>query len=92
MLKLLHSYSFCVMPRTLFGIARTLDLGAVFMFYNFSDSDEEADASALTSDWLAVGADLHQAIHQYEVRFRSHQDDDDVPPEMPESTALRAGA
>jgi hypothetical protein len=49
------------MPRTLFGVARTLDLGAQFDWYNYSPTDEDADARAIYADWTAVGDDLARA-------------------------------
>ncbi len=49
-------------PSSLSGIARLLDLGATFTEYNISATEAEADARAMTADWLAVGDDLSQAI------------------------------
>ncbi len=47
------------------GLTRILDISGGFGDYNDSDSDEEADAIALASDWYAVGADLHRAMSRY---------------------------
>jgi hypothetical protein len=47
------------------GMARTLDIGAVYDDYNYASSPEEADSLAIASDWYAVGADLLKAIRGY---------------------------
>ncbi len=54
-------------PRGLYGVARLLDLGATFDEYNSSDTEQEADARATYSDWLAVGNDLKVAASQCDV-------------------------
>jgi hypothetical protein len=52
-------------PCWLEGFARVLDVGGVFDDFNYSSTPEEADRLAPTSDWYAVGADLHRAISRY---------------------------
>ena len=47
------------------GFARVLDVGGTFGAYNDADSEADADAIALASDWYAVGADLHRAMNRY---------------------------
>ena len=76
MLKLLRSCLLFAMPRSLFGAARTLDLGAQFDWYNFSENDLEADSRALYADWLAVAGDLSSARAKFD------------PSEIPVSTLI----
>ncbi|MBI3541126.1 MAG: hypothetical protein HY073_03190 [Deltaproteobacteria bacterium] len=54
-------------PSLFSGLARVLDLFAIFDSYNVSSSGTEADMKALLQDWKAVGKDLQNAI-QMEVR------------------------
>jgi hypothetical protein len=53
------------------GLGRAVDIGGTFDEYNSAVSASEADEAALASDWYAVGADLYQAISQFEARIRS---------------------
>jgi hypothetical protein len=48
-------------PSFLSGIARTLDIGGHFDFYNFSKSSEQADATERYEDWMATYFDLYFA-------------------------------
>lgn len=56
-------------PSFIEGIARILDLGVTLNEYNYSESEEEADARALASDWKAIGNDIKVAIDQLELQF-----------------------
>jgi hypothetical protein len=46
------------------GAARVLDLYGHFDGYNSSGTEQEADESAIASDWYVVGNDLRIAIGQ----------------------------
>ncbi len=46
------------------GAARTLDLWGQFDDYNRCESTEEADATAIASDWAIIGQDIMDAIEQ----------------------------
>lgn len=52
-------------PSFIAGMARVLDIGGVFDVYNESETADEADTRALTSDWLMVGQDINFAIEEY---------------------------
>lgn len=56
-----------VRPSFFRGVARLLDLGATLESdaYNRSSTPALADAKALASDWMMVGADLEHAICEY---------------------------
>jgi hypothetical protein len=53
-------------PSFLSGVARLFDFFGLFTRYNFSRTEEEADAKALYADWRAVGSDLAQALRQFD--------------------------
>lgn len=53
-------------PSFIEGVARIVDLGGTLSIYNESGTPEDADLSALFSDWKAVGEDLKSAIGKYE--------------------------
>ena len=53
-------------PSFIEGVSRVLDLGGTMQEYNSSKTEQEADASALRNDWLAVGEDLKSSIMTYE--------------------------
>ncbi len=55
-------------PSLLTGMARVLDIGAVFDrgTYLISASPAEADTRATASDWRTTGADLQAALGEYE--------------------------
>ena len=44
------------------GMARMLDIYGQFDSYNASETDEEADAKALYSDFRMIGQDLKRAV------------------------------
>jgi hypothetical protein len=50
------------------GAARVLDLYGNFDAYNSSDSEAEADQTAIASDWCIVGADLGKAMERAKVK------------------------
>ena len=50
------------------GAARALDLFGKYSAYNSSDSEADADQSAIASDWFVVGADLAGAMEQAKVK------------------------
>jgi len=49
-------------PRFIFGLSRTLDVGATFNSYNTSKTPSEADWKAIYNDWKTVGEDIQFAI------------------------------
>jgi hypothetical protein len=51
-------------PSFMSGAASVLDLWGQFPEYNESATPEEADASAIFSDWCLVGQDLWTAMGQ----------------------------
>lgn len=51
-------------PSFLSGIARVLDLWGRFDRYNESRTPEEADVTALVSDWIIIGRDLEEAFRK----------------------------
>ncbi len=53
-------------PSAIEGVARLLDLGITLQEYNASETENEADAKALKSDWHAVGIDMKSAVKKYE--------------------------
>jgi hypothetical protein len=64
----LQTYSFRLFARPTFleGAARVFDLTHVLQRYRDDATDHEADATALRSDWMAVGDDIRPAIGIYE--------------------------
>ena len=51
-------------PSFLAGVARLFDFGCTFDQYNRSESNAEADARAIASDWAMVGKDISFAMNQ----------------------------
>ena len=52
-------------PSVLRGISKIIDLsGASSHKYNNSKSSEEADYRALRNDWLMIGKDLGDSMHE----------------------------
>lgn len=49
-------------PSFLEGAARVIDLGNTLSDYNFSATEEEADAIAFACDWRQVAEDVWRAI------------------------------
>ena len=45
-------------PSFVEGAARIFDFSNTLSMYNYSKNDDEADARALYSDWVAVGDDF----------------------------------
>lgn len=62
MLKLYNLFS---MPSFLRDAGRVLDLGDTMTMYNCSDSPEQTDCEALTSDWYVVGNDISITMQKY---------------------------
>ena len=52
------------LPAFVAGLARTLDVGAVFDEATLSPGGARTDAEALRSDWQAIGDDLRRAMSQ----------------------------
>lgn len=48
------------------GVARVLDLGGTLNIYNESKTPEEADRTALQSDFAMVGKDINKAMKIFE--------------------------
>ncbi len=61
-----YSFSELLYARPSFfsGMARILDMGAIFDSYNTSENTNIADYNALKSDWLAVGVDIKNSIQE----------------------------
>ena len=51
-------------PSILFGFAKAFDFFGTFDEYNVSSSPEEADARAITADFVEVGKDIKKAYEQ----------------------------
>jgi hypothetical protein len=49
-------------PSFIEGCARVIDVGGTLQQYNTSPDGSTADYFAMYADWLAVGADLQNAI------------------------------
>ncbi len=64
MIKKVQSDFLFAQPSFASGAARTFDLWGEFDAYNVSETGAEADANAIASDWLIVGQDISDAIHQ----------------------------
>ena len=56
-------------PSVVEGVSRILDLGNTLHEYNYSLSSQHADYLALTSDWMAVGRDIHEVMLKFEESF-----------------------
>jgi hypothetical protein len=52
-------------PSFLDGVASLVNLAPNADRYRQSKTPQEADVDSLQSDWLAIGADLHNAIDAY---------------------------
>ncbi len=44
------------------GVATVLNIGGDFFDFNYSQSNEEADAKAIANDWGVIGQELARAI------------------------------
>ena len=53
-------------PSFLGGVSRALDMGGTLNEYNRNQTEEEADAQAILSDWLFVGDALNSAVADFE--------------------------
>jgi len=51
------------MPSFLLGVASVIDIGGTLHKYNESRSPNEADTMALSSDVIAIGKDMREAIN-----------------------------
>lgn len=60
-------------PSMIAGAARLLDLWGVFDHYNTADSEEEADALAVYSDWRIIGQDLRDAMNDFSSHCRYYE-------------------
>jgi len=65
--------TFCLFaqPSFLSGTARLVDLGGVFDKYNRSQTEEQADARALASDWSSIGYDLRITMERMRHELQS---------------------
>lgn len=52
------------------GLGSIMNLAGGYFEYNHSKSAEEADAKALTSDWLMVGKDLRTAKKKIDKQYK----------------------
>lgn len=52
-------------PSFVEGMARILDIGNTLQIYNVSETEQEADVTALKNDWRAVGDDIQVSIARY---------------------------
>ena len=66
-------------PSFLEGIGRLVDFAGLLEDYNYSATPEEADRSALTADWYAVGDDLRQVCDDFARRHQIEIRSDDSP-------------
>lgn len=60
-------------PSFLDGFASMLDHAPLSTRYRTSKNGIEADNAAIASDWAAVGADMQQAIDDYEAEYSASQ-------------------
>jgi hypothetical protein len=58
-------------PRALFGVARFFDFAASFDSYNSSESNDEADAKAMYSDWAVVGDAIETSMEKTNIELNS---------------------
>jgi hypothetical protein len=59
---LMTSFLFA-MPGFSRGMGRAVDLGDTMTQYNSSSTSEEADAGALSSDWVTIGAEIRDSAN-----------------------------
>ncbi len=62
-------------PSFVSGLGRVLDVGGTLNEYNTSSSPDEADQSAMLSDWYAVGDDIREAILTFGKKSQSKDQD-----------------
>jgi hypothetical protein len=53
-------------PSFLEGVARLFDFTGSLNVYQCSDSPEQADFKAISSDWIVVGDDFRKAIKDFQ--------------------------
>jgi hypothetical protein len=59
-----YSDYFFARPSFIGGMARVLDLGSTLNVYNESQTPQEADERAISSDWKAVGSEIITSARQ----------------------------
>ena len=67
MTKILRSALLFATPSFIGGIAAVFDFGATLTNFNFSNTPEEADYKAISSDWYSVGDDIRGAMVEWEL-------------------------
>ena len=62
------NYTFYLFAKPSFieGYGRLFDVGGSLNSYNESTTAEEADLTALRTDWKAIGLDIKKATEKYE--------------------------
>ena len=50
------------------AVGSIFDLSDSRHFYNYDETPAEADANSLRADWMQVGKDLRDAMHEYAPR------------------------
>lgn len=62
------SLSFVLFARPSFveGMGRAIDFGGTLQTYNDSETTDEADHRALSSDWRMIGRDIKAAICEHD--------------------------
>ncbi len=53
------------------GMASLLDFSSPTVKFHMSKSDSEADGESIHADWLAIGADMKEAISEYDSGTKS---------------------
>ena len=53
-------------PSVIEGVARLSDFAGTLSRYNVSETGLQADRRAICADWMAVGADIRQAVQAHE--------------------------
>jgi hypothetical protein len=53
-------------PSFIHGVASVIDIGATLVEYNSSNTQQEADARAIASDWAITGKDILSAAKEIE--------------------------
>lgn len=72
-----HSTFLFPVPSMLYSFGRLVDLGCQLDSYNVSFTPAQADALALASDWLAVGADTREAFAALAERVAQYLESDE---------------
>ena len=62
-----RAYFLFARPSALEGAARLFDFANALGTYNYSPSEQDADARGLREDWRAVGEDLAAAMDSFAV-------------------------